>query len=102
MPVVGNYDRRSCLSRREFAQFGAAEQEDEGDEATDHVQTVKARGQKEDRAESAGRNRDAFIDEIEILIRLAADKDRAHDQGDQVPATQAVHITAFSGENTEL
>ena len=62
VPVVRHHDRGGGLVVAEpLGGERAAEQEQERDQAADHVQAVEAGGQVEDRAVRAGREREALV-----------------------------------------
>src|SRR5919107_1798821 len=99
VPVVGDHDRRGRLRRREPAHGGPDEHEHEGDQATDDVQRVEPRRQVEDRAVGGRRDAGAVLgDQHAVLVGLATDEHRAHEEGDREPAPQAVDVAALRGE----
>ena len=59
--------------------------EEEGDEATDHVHAVEARGQVEGRAVGVGVEHDPFRGEHCVLVNLTDDKECAHCVGEPEP-----------------
>src|SRR5213592_1173601 len=68
MPVVGDDDRADLLLVREApGGVGAPEQEDERDQPAGDVQAMESRGQEEDRAVVTGLQRDAVLDQGEVL-----------------------------------
>src|SRR6201999_3026327 len=88
VPVVRDDDRRGGLRRSELAHRGAGEQEDEGDQAADDVQAVEAGGQVEDRPVGTAWDGRSMGDQVVVLVSLSADEERAHQEGDEVPAPQ--------------
>src|SRR3954452_22514428 len=100
VPVVGHDDRSRRLARSEGAERAADEKEDEGDQAAEHVQAVEARRYVVDGAVAVTRQREVIVHEV--LERLAADEDRAHEEREDVPEPEARHLTALSGEDAEL
>ena len=102
VPVVGRDDRAGRLLRREAADRRAHQHDDEGEQPADHVQAVEAGREVEDRAVAALAMVEALVHELAVLVGLADDEDRAHDQREDVPAAQAVDVTALGGEHAEL
>src|SRR6266545_4879361 len=89
MPVVRDDDRADLLLVREApGRVGASEQEDERDESAGDVQSVEPGGQEEDRAVVTGLQRDAVLDQGEVLVTLAADEVKAHQEREHVPFAQ--------------
>ena len=59
---------------------------------------VEAGGQVEDRAVGRGRDRQTFVDELGVLEDLAGDEERAHEVGDDEPASKALDVAALGRE----
>ena len=114
VPVVGHHDRADRLLMGELArQEGAAEHQQERDQATDHVDAVEAGGEEEHRPVGRVGDGHALLNEGGVLQGLAADEDRAHDVGQDEPLSQApladlrqaplaADLAALGGEDAQL
>src|SRR5690606_1676011 len=90
VPVVGHDDGAGGLQVAEtVGGEGAPDDVEEGDEAADHVQGVEARHDVEDRAVRAGAHGDAVGDELGVLVGLAGDEERSHEEREDEPLLHA-------------
>src|SRR6187401_1845358 len=103
VPVVRHDDRGGGLRGRELAELGPDEKEDERDQPACDMEGVESGRHVEDGAVGAGGDRGLVLgDERVVLVRLAEHEERAHREGEQVPAAQAEHVAALGGEDPEL
>src|SRR5581483_7253044 len=68
----------------------------------DDVQAVEAGGQVEHRAVGAARDRGAVADQVVVLVPMPQYEEEAHQKRHHIPAPQAEHVAALSGEHAHL
>src|SRR6478736_10361441 len=104
VPVVGHDDGGGGLFVGESrGRVCPAQDEQEGDEAACHMQTVEAGRQVEHRAvRVGGQGETRVLDQLGVLEDLASDEDRTHHERDDEPGAELLHIAPLRGENAEL
>src|SRR6478735_3646619 len=103
VPVVRDDDGAGRLLVGETTRrIGAPEDEEEGDQAAGDVRAVEAGREVEHRAEAGAAEGEALVHQAGVLVELAADEERAHQERDHEPEAEPLDVTALGGEHADL
>src|SRR3954471_15073972 len=103
VPVVRDDDgARRLLMGEPTRRIGAPQDEEEGDQPSSDVRAVEAGRQEEHRAEAGGAQGEALVRQAGVLVDLAADEERTHQECDDEPEAQALDVAALGGEDADL